>query len=151
MCGEQVFIIHRINRYRGSSPRVRGTAPGIAGLRLAGRFIPACAGNRKNNSYVNLNKTVHPRVCGEQSTDYPPNPTPPGSSPRVRGTVLNKHFLMGQRRFIPACAGNRDALAQWHLHKAVHPRVCGEQRPPRIILFVTLGSSPRVRGTVLGR
>ena len=30
------------------------------------RFIPACAGNRKNSMKSLPKKSVHPRVCGEQ-------------------------------------------------------------------------------------
>ena len=50
-----------------------------------------------------------------------------GSSPRVRGTVgVDEHCNLGAR-FIPACAGNGDALICMVSTNPVHPRVCGER------------------------
>ena len=49
-----------------------------------------------------------------------------GSSPRVRGTPLER-FLLGEHlRFIPACAGNSSVATRCEAMVAVHPRVCGE-------------------------
>ena len=51
-------------------------------------------------------KTVHPRVCGEQSICARRSSLAFGSSPRVRGTVYANPDATQQMRFIPACAGN---------------------------------------------
>ena len=56
-------------------------------------------------------------------------------------------YLVGPRRFIPACAGNRSWFSGRLPKKAVHPRVCGEQGHPRRLFTTWAGSSPRVRGT----
>ena len=73
-----------------------------------------------------------------------------GSSPRVRGTVRLRPVRHGERRFIPACAGNRNANNRWEGQVSVHPRVCGEQVRSRAVRKSPAGSSPRVRGTVDG-
>ncbi|MES1941900.1 hypothetical protein T5B8_16754 [Salinisphaera sp. T5B8] len=70
--------------------------------------------------------TVHPRGCGEHivrqngvNRDY-------GSSPRVRGTRVQFSRAEGEKRFIPAGAGNTTKLASRRGHEPVHPRGCGE-------------------------
>ena len=150
VCGEQQFGLSSAWNSPGSSPRVRGTACVPAPLVPAIRFIPACAGNSKMRLNPPEGPPVHPRVCGEQLPAGAICIQPPGSSPRVRGTEERAWHKVDTERFIPACAGNRPHPRPRRQRRAVHPRVCGEQRsatatkPPRI------GSSPRVRGTVTG-
>ena len=147
VCGEQPacgqICIHLI----GSSPRVRGTVERQAGQQKTGRFIPACAGNSRTSADSANKKTVHPRVCGEQS--FPPviPHHKDGSSPRVRGTVDVPFSPFRFNRFIPACAGNRKTESNPTLCIAVHPRVCGEQALLIVAANGATGSSPRVRGT----
>ena len=71
-----------------------------------------------------------------------------GSSPRVRGTGIALQSGSISGRFIPACAGNRDNQRLEDTFQTVHPRVCGEQFLVVLPVFVVVGSSPRVRGTV---
>ena len=112
--------------------------------------------------------SVHPRVCGEQGTPFPPTPCQigssqrvrgtgyqatqvfdiGGSSPRVRGTVYLRDIVLARCRFIPACAGNSVRIWPPRLFTAVHPRVCGEQIEAGVCAVNSCGSSPRVRGTV---
>ena len=106
MCGEQVLASDHKNEVGGSSPRVRGTGSEIRLGQSSLRFIPACAGNRALPRPPTGQRTVHPRVCGEQGHV---NETPlvvAGSSPRVRGTALKAGKAAAINRFIPACAGN---------------------------------------------
>ena len=50
--------------------------------------------------------TVHPRACGEHKSSISlPNPST-GSSPRLRGTLLDTGSQAFGLRFIPAPAGN---------------------------------------------
>ena len=72
-----------------------------------------------------------------------------GSSPRTRGTGRSAAPEAGQRRFIPAHAGNRRAWRRPHPRRAVHPRARGEQELRRQRAQRRLGSSPRTRGTGL--
>ena len=131
----------------GSSPRVRGTGSASKRLHPDDRFIPACAGNRGPDVGVGLFRTVHPRVCGEQARRAFSGGRSNGSSPRVRGTAEPAGGVHLHLRFIPACAGNRDPGRTFSCPWSVHPRVCGEQIGLRISAHVTIGSSPRVRGT----
>ena len=111
------------------------------------RFIPACAGNTGQTVFLEDVAAVHPRVCGEHEFALNRIAVFRGSSPRVRGTPQTSSSFIFIFRFIPACAGNTAPWPSPHRHVAVHPRVCGEHIMTAIILFVSTGSSPRVRGT----
>ena len=113
----------------------------------SGRFIPACAGNSISTIRRCQSTAVHPRVCGEQFCIAVIAAGADGSSPRVRGTELHHLLQLGQRRFIPACAGNSLISQVATLISAVHPRVCGEQSITAAQVIQNIGSSPRVRGT----
>ena len=131
----------------GSSPRVRGTAHNQRNKLFRGRFIPACAGNRRDQTSIPPTIAVHPRVCGEQLVSKSISSSRHGSSPRVRGTARQFGRASMLDRFIPACAGNRFEIDFPTGDYTVHPRVCGEQ--PLMLAFIVgiCGSSPRVRGT----
>jgi len=147
VCGEQ-GVIERFRDVKiGSSPRVRGTDAVTVYMIFLSRFIPACAGNRREAQWPRTRKAVHPRVCGEQGTPGITGTEASGSSPRVRGTArVNGHFE-GVWRFIPACAGNSGRGWRDTGDNPVHPRVCGEQSAMSFTTVPLSGSSPRVRGT----
>ena len=90
----------------GSSPRVRGTRPARRLEGLAGRIIPACAGNSPHGTRRPGIATDHPRVCGELRSLISHSRRGGGSSPRVRGTRSSHHRGRDSGRIIPACAGN---------------------------------------------
>ena len=112
----------------GSSPRVRGTRGGDGRARRRVRFIPACAGNSRRGRIPTCPAAVHPRVCGELGPGPAFVSSSSGSSPRVRGTPSGRLRRACRPRFIPACAGNSNALAS--------------------NANADIGSSPRVRGTL---
>ena len=118
-----------------------------ADWRCANVAMPSGTTCRAQGSRSVRVKTVHPRVCGEQSPVPARFGSGPGSSPRVRGTDLQEHSLARSCRFIPACAGNSPRSPGRSGWGAVHPRVCGEQHGQRARCGVDRGSSPRVRGT----
>ena len=126
---------------------MRGTATSADRRRWARRFIPACAGNGSTASTAPSTWTVHPRVCGERTTLQNTRHTSPGSSPRVRGTVIGMSERRLADRFIPACAGNGRRGATGPAIRPVHPRVCGERSERWTSAVTSTGSSPRVRGT----
>ena len=147
-CGEQSGESTWLNRYSGSSPRMRGTD--AAGRRLVcrHRFIPAHAGNSPSLVSGAGAGRVHPRACGEQERQMRRMWQYVGSSPRMRGTV-SRHTRHGQlRRFIPAHAGNRIPPPICIVAAPVHPRACGEQPWSSNQACASSGSSPRMRGTV---
>ena len=72
----------------------------------------------------------------------------PGSSPRLRGTLLAVKNREPPPRFIPAPAGNTGGLVCAHGLDPVHPRACGEHSLKLRADRVGGGSSPRLRGTL---
>jgi len=127
-CGEQSCRYPWGSPGCGSSPRVRGTG-GRALLGVAGwRFIPARAGNSLPPPPSVQDAPVHPRACGEQVVSPTLHFQWPGSSPRVRGTVMVNFSHPYSQRFIPARAGNSRVSLLARPFFAVHPRACGEQR-----------------------
>ena len=148
----------------GSSPRLRGTVAIRLHAAIRNRFIPAPAGNGLSTSPRPRSNTVHPRACGERPPSSNPRPSTGGSSPRLRGTAAWTRCLHGyDQRFIPAPAGN-GAGSEWLLAYATTrfiPAPAGNggrqeaTRPSRrstrlrgsSAAAVTVGSSPRLRGT----
>ena len=130
VCGELSCKWALCNTLYGSSPRVRGT-PLVRYQPLPQfRFIPACAGNSAAWPVSGACPAVHPRVCGELARQH------------VAGGIVD--------RFIPACAGNSAFSSAVSKGLPVHPRVCGELVHLDDVLSADAGSSPRVRGTLVG-
>ena len=90
------------------------------------RFIPARAGNTWAGGSGAGTAAVHPRACGEHEAILAVVHVELGSSPRVRGTRHHDLLPKGERRFIPARAGNTRSVWSRRLFSAVHPRACGE-------------------------
>ncbi len=131
----------------GSSPRGRGTGFSIADAKRAGRVIPAWAGNRTAKAPLWRGFSGHPRVGGEQATATFNSTAYVGSSPRGRGTAGTDTGLPGDKRVIPAWAGNRPRTGRIRRPGAGHPRVGGEQLQGGGVGIFGDGSSPRGRGT----
>ena len=89
----------------------------------------------------------HPRVCGEHHGLYYSYVDKWGSSPRMRGTHRSAVLYRPAMGIIPAYAGNTcRRLPRIHLPWD-HPRVCGEHPELADAPFMSVGSSPRMRGT----
>ena len=131
----------------GSSPHARGTHSASVAGPVPKRFIPACAGNAHQRSWIGRSSTVHPRMRGERVV----NPLFPesdiGSSPHARGTRRAARRPVAAGRFIPACAGNAGACAWWRPPQPVHPRMRGERSQKELVNVEQVGSSPHARGT----
>ena len=153
VCGEHAPAVGFPVSTTGSSPRVRGTRPIQHKGSGSCRFITACAGNTSAGGNAADLVTVHPRVCGEHRSQPRDRRSGRGSSPRVRGTQKSSCTRSPRCRFIPACAGNTNAAGFVCHFIPVHPRVCGEHVVLIVPALPTVGSSPRVRGTLvrLGR
>ena len=130
----------------GSSPRVRGKLC-LGYLQFRGRrLIPACAGKTRRRCARARARWAHPRVCGENELMNFTAATLSGSSPRVRGKLVEGRSERGFPRLIPACAGKTlAAVGVRAIHRA-HPRVCGENPTFTGEIVHLPGSSPRVRG-----
>ena len=85
---------------------MRGTRPDRQPQGRGQIIIPAYAGNTLYTDFVAAITEDHPRVCGEHVLDRIDNRRDPGSSPRMRGTlirILEESYADG---IIPAYAGN---------------------------------------------
>ena len=84
--GEHFGGVNTWPGYAGSSPLARGTPPSSRRQRAHRRFIPAGAGNTRNNFHRASRPTVHPRWRGEHSRTSMAAVISAGSSPLARGT-----------------------------------------------------------------
>ena len=148
-CGEHARILGVTESESGSSPRIRGTRYGPPQPKGNRRFIPAHAGNTLGIGCTLSVSTVHPRACGEHYRHPYTTHTYCGSSPRMRGTRCGPAATKGNRRFIPAHAGNTDPSHRKSSAYPVHPRACGEHDQALHVSLADAGSSPRMRGTLL--
>ena len=133
----------------GSSPHARGTLEASPAARFFPRFIPACAGNAATARICSCPEPVHPRMRGERSVVAMDVKLENGSSPHARGTPIRPAVLVGQPRFIPACAGNAGGARNAHRQRPVHPRMRGERSMDATEKQRENGSSPHARGTHL--
>ena len=148
VCGEHNGVEDLKKALWGSSPRVRGTPRPDPPESARPGIIPACAGNTSSARRSQDTCWDHPRVCGEHRQAFSPCPLSEGSSPRVRGTPTGHHpgtFCAG---IIPACAGNTEGITVRVPFNGDHPRVCGEHAKVGDTDVTSMGSSPRVRGTL---
>ena len=74
-----------------------------------------------------------------------------GSSPRARGTHVERAITVTIQRFIPASAGNTPSPRLGWCRPSVHPRERGEHPTSLATSTASTGSSPRARGTHLPR
>ena len=75
-----------------------------------------------------------------------PSTAPTGSSPRMRGAVLDGRVLVCHARIISAHAGSSSVGGSGLCLCRDHPRACGEQEISRRLGRSRAGSSPRMRG-----
>ena len=111
------------------------------------RFIPARAGNAGSARIHFAPASVHPRASGERHLPRWKKSQRFGSSPRERGTRHHLVWVPDRYRFIPARAGNAVMSTHALAPLPVHPRASGERRRCAMKPAMTVGSSPRERGT----
>ncbi len=134
-------------RVSGSSPWVRGThqAPKFSFFHI--RFIPVSTGNTICGWYAAQVMAVHPREYGEHMIVLFFAKNAGGSSPWVRGTLIDTNIKPSHKRFIPVSTGNTHPLRLISIYLSVHPREYGEHFIERQEINNIRGSSPWVRGT----
>ena len=147
ICGEHHGAVEPRNCHPGSSPRMRGTRQLVGWRTPESGIIPAYAGNTRAQPASLPANWDHPRVCGEHSTSSKPPDVMSGSSPRMRGTRSWRDCRAARAGIIPAYAGNTDSFPPRHARHGDHPRVCGEHHMTSIMVHLSWGSSPRMRGT----
>ena len=89
---------------------------------------------------------AHPRGCGADPSSVHGLKLMPGSSPRVRGRLVDNCPHQCPVGLIPAGAGQTSRHSRRHHRRRAHPRGCGADFRRAISHPAALGSSPRVRG-----
>ena len=148
-CGEHVTGQFVFPDELGSSPRMRGTLSAILSGNWTSGIIPAHAGNTGDVIRAYVENGDHPRACGEHQAKADTNDKAAGSSPRMRGTpggVVGRGLRVG---IIPAHAGNTKLSRICRRCRRDHPRACGEHLAHVVCVLSDLGSSPRMRGTLV--
>ena len=125
--GERVPTAMPASTNNGSSPRIWGTGTQQSAQELQKRFIPTHMGNGSSPIFWLALVAVHPHAYGERGGFSNPIKNIGGSSPRIWGTEVIRHWPALERRFIPTHMGN-GSVAGWPTTKgAVHPHAYGER------------------------
>ncbi len=126
VCGDNVALHSCLILPYGSPPRVWGQ-PAIGNMpSLARRFTPTCVGTTFSSSSVDSRATVHPHVCGDNSTIQATKASDHGSPPRVWGQPRPDRQPAASDRFTPTCVGTTNRSRAQPVERAVHPHVCGD-------------------------
>ena len=149
MRGERQWMHAAALALDGSSPHARGTHSMDASVDRHHRFIPACAGNAREQCRRGRLRSVHPRMRGERALTIGGAVLAAGSSPHARGTPRGARADRFPGRFIPACAGNARFPFRKSSEYTVHPRMRGERVSVGLDAARSSGSSPHARGTRL--
>ena len=88
----------------------------------------------------------HPRGCGENTVLRRQASRVRGSPPRMRGKLHGPRRHGENRGITPADAGKTHAVRPPSSPSWDHPRGCGENLPPVLLLMPQAGSPPRMRG-----
>ena len=148
-CGAHVEVVDKKKADEGSSPRVRGSLDGTGCRpRIAG-IIPAGAGLTLHVSVLAISSRDHPRGCGAHMPFRHYAESCLGSSPRVRGSQCDVAAHVGTLGIIPAGAGLTNPVLCLLGLPRDHPRGCGAHIQFNQYLKASLGSSPRVRGSLV--
>ena len=91
-------------------------------------------------------QTAHPRACGENMGEPVTRVRKTGSSPRVRGKLVEQDVGGAGVGLIPARAGKTRSCPRRGAARTAHPRACGENITVTDRDKQRAGSSPRVRG-----
>ena len=145
-CGEHDLVNRHRLGHLGSSPRMRGTLSATEGDRANLGIIPAHAGNTGSWTISPQPKWDHPRACGEHAGEEAPQFVHEGSSPRMRGTPSRPLRASCRRGIIPAHAGNTQTVLDMNGKDGDHPRACGEHTTIITPLRLRLGDHPRACG-----
>ena len=150
-CGENSRVSACISPAEGSSPRMRGKLAGPRRGYGGYGLIPAHAGKTCRPSDAIRRRSAHPRACGENRSTSCARPRPPGSSPRMRGKLIDQLSAQSRQGLIPAHAGKTGFRRVARRRVPAHPRACGENRSTSCARPRPPGSSPRMRGKRQGQ
>ena len=133
----------------GSSPRMRGSLQITDKESTFQGIIPAYAGLTAYINMARLPTRDHPRVCGAHCLSSLTSSPKWGSSPRMRGSRRFCPDTAALPGIIPAYAGLTRLAIGWTSRDEDHPRVCGAHLSVSLVCAWPLGSSPRMRGSLI--
>ena len=145
-CGANAYLVEHAGLAHGSSPRMRGKLEIISIQGICPRIIPAHAGQTWHVGVFGLVFADHPRACGANANFTIASSERRGSSPRMRGKLLETNCRFRQPRIIPAHAGQTIEQVNKDLQDTDHPRACGANNLTWDTYGAKNGSSPRMRG-----
>ena len=116
----------------------------------AGGLIPAGAGQTSRATCPISYLSAHPRGCGADCGYSVRKRLRRGSSPRVRGRHGATHRARAGVGLIPAGAGQTLRPTSHATATTAHPRGCGADAGEQSNDTRAAGSSPRVRGRLIG-
>ncbi len=134
----------------GLSPRTRGSRKRIAYVDVPKRSIPAHAGEPKSSTRSAAWKRVYPRARGGALPRRWKSSRVEGLSPRTRGSRRHHRRISGNRRSIPAHAGEPFYTRRTSNQTLVYPRARGGAYKEAAENAMQVGLSPRTRGSPLG-
>ena len=145
-CGANIHGSGEPSGLVGSSPHMRGKQVTIGFCDLWNRIIPAHAGQTTKDCPKRSPHADHPRTCGANRSMSGIKARISGSSPHMRGKLSRLPRRRRPWRIIPAHAGQTWAGSPAPGTTPDHPRTCGANSPLRYPVFVSIGSSPHMRG-----
>ena len=145
-CGANYQRASRSTMVFGSSPRMRGKHHQRGHGPATDRIIPAHAGQTAPSHWTRSRTADHPRACGANRITDTTMVNHEGSSPRMRGKLVDAPAELGVLRIIPAHAGQTCATSKDGSVGSDHPRACGANRVEFTDIELRYGSSPRMRG-----
>ena len=107
---------------------------------------PRMRGKPQTDRYVFRRQGITPAGAGKTSPQFAPQGRTQGSPPQVRGKLLAVRLSPVLFRITPAGAGKTLKYILLCPKWWDHPRRCGENKDPELLLMYILGSPPQVRG-----
>ncbi len=156
---------------RGSSPHMRGAHRELQGQQLHQGIIPAHAGSTTLRAAEEMfsegiipahagstprcrpprpTRRDHPRTCGEHDQWALVCDRDDGSSPHMWGAPVRRRRRLRAQGIIPAHAGSTVHGGKRLADRWDHPRTCGKHADKVDQQVVDMGSSPHMRGALLG-
>ena len=130
----------------GSPPHARGRLQDDDRRLPGGGITPACAGKTVFGCCRGCGAWDHPRMRGEDAATAATLAGIVGSPPHARGRRLPARSSRARRRITPACAGKTRRHESSISSQTDHPRMRGEDGPPKPSYAEETGSPPHARG-----
>ena len=147
-CGAHQKLGFEVTPDMGSSPRMRGSPVCASCFSSVAGIIPAHAGLTCPRTLDAAGGGDHPRACGAHFLRKIKKVLDKGSSPRMRGSRKDELVELAKGGIIPAHAGLTKVCIAETDQTRDHPRACGAHAFLLSRFLPTLGSSPRMRGSL---